>query len=92
MLYIEQVPATRNHPGRVEREGDHTVSDVTVYGYAQAIKTFCGWLVVEELLDRDPSLRLAKPKVTKAEQNKSQAMPGSVGIVSVLVSPQGLEP
>src|SRR5258708_3750513 len=65
LLYLEQVPVTRHHPGRVEHEGDPGLRDVTVYGYAQAIKTFCGWLVVEELLERDPALRLAKPKVEK---------------------------
>jgi site-specific recombinase XerD len=65
LVYMEQVPATRHHPGKVEREGDPKVTDRTVYGYAQVIKTFCGWLVREELLDRDPSLRLAKPKVGK---------------------------
>jgi len=40
-----------------------SVNDVTVHGYAQAIKTFCNWLVIEELLDRDPAVRLAKPSV-----------------------------
>ncbi len=65
MLYVEQVSVNHHHPGRVERDGDPRVTDITVHGYAQAIKTFCGWLVAEELLDRDPSLRLAKPKVTR---------------------------
>lgn len=65
ILYMEQVPATRHNPERIEREGDRKVTDRTVYSYAQVIKTFCGWLVKEELLDRDPSLRLAKPKAGK---------------------------
>jgi site-specific recombinase XerD len=65
IVYMEQVPATRHHPGRRERAGDPKVTDRTVYGYAQVIKTFCAWLVIEELLDRDPALRLAKPKVSK---------------------------
>ena len=34
-----------------------------MYGYAQALKTFCSWLVAEGLLDKDPSLRLTKPKL-----------------------------
>jgi integrase/recombinase XerD len=65
IVYMEQVPATRHNPGRMEHEGDTKVTDRTVYSYAQVIKTFCGWLVREELLERDPSLRLAKPKVGK---------------------------
>jgi len=40
ILYMEQVPATRHNPERIEREGDRKVTDRTVYSYAQVIKTF----------------------------------------------------
>jgi site-specific recombinase XerD len=65
ILDVEQSPVTRRHPGRIEQEGDRKVSDITVYGYAQSIRTFCKWVVAEELLDRNPAARLAKPSVAK---------------------------
>jgi site-specific recombinase XerD len=65
VLDVEQSPVTRRHPGRVEQEGDRKVSDITVYGYAQSIRTFCRWVVAEELLDCNPAARLAKPSVAK---------------------------
>jgi integrase/recombinase XerD len=65
MLYLERTPVTHHHPGRVEHANDPMVSDITAHGYAQALKTFCSWLVAEELLDKDPALRLAKPAVTR---------------------------
>lgn len=65
ILDVEQSPVTRRHPGRIEQEGDRKVSDITVYGYAQSIRTFCRWVVAEELLDRNPAARLAKPSVAK---------------------------
>jgi site-specific recombinase XerD len=65
ILDVEQSSVSRRHPSRDEQEGDPKVSDVTVYGYAQAIRTFCRWLVAEELLARNPAMRLAKPRVTK---------------------------
>jgi site-specific recombinase XerD len=64
MLELERTPVTRHHPGRREHVGDPLVSDITVHGYAQALKTFCAWLVDEELLEKVPALRLAKPAVT----------------------------
>jgi site-specific recombinase XerD len=65
ILDVEQSPVTRRHPGRIEQEGDRKVSDITVYGYAQSIRTFCRWVVAEELLERNPAARLAKPSVAK---------------------------
>ncbi|HET8907706.1 MAG TPA: tyrosine-type recombinase/integrase [Ktedonobacterales bacterium] len=65
ILDVERSPVTRRHPGRIEQEGDRKVSDITVYGYAQSIRTFCKWVVIEELLDRNPAARLAKPSVAK---------------------------
>ncbi len=65
ILDVEQSSVSRRHPGRDEQEDDPKVSDVTVYGYAQAIRTFCRWLVAEELITRNPAIRLAKPKVAK---------------------------
>jgi site-specific recombinase XerD len=65
MLELERTPVTRHHPGRREQAGDPMVTDITMHGYAQALKTFCSWLVAEELLDKDPAIRLAKPTVTK---------------------------
>lgn len=65
ILDVEQSSVNRRRPDHDEQEDDPKVSDVTVYGYAQSIRTFCRWLVAEELITRNPAIRLAKPKVAK---------------------------
>lgn len=46
-----------------ENATSRKMSDLTLHGYAQVVKTFCRWLYLEELLDKNPSARLALPKV-----------------------------
>lgn len=53
------------NPYKPTVENGRSISDLTVHGYAQVVKTFCRWLYQEELLDKDPSARLAMPKVGK---------------------------
>jgi len=51
------------NPRKPTNSEGRTISDLTLHGYAQVVKTFCRWLYLEELLDKDPSARLAMPKV-----------------------------
>lgn len=41
MLELERTPVTRRHPGRREQDGDPKVSNITMHGYVQTLKTFC---------------------------------------------------
>src|SRR5690348_9568272 len=41
ILDVEQSSVNRRRPDHDEQEDDPKVSDVTVYGYAQSIRTFC---------------------------------------------------
>src|SRR5215475_314018 len=60
---MQSTIADAENPYKPTNEEGRTISDQTVHGYAQVIKTFCRWLYLEELLDKDPSARLARPKV-----------------------------
>lgn len=65
IVEIQNTPADAEHPSKPAKEDGSKISDLTVHGYAQVVKTFCRWLYQEELLDKDPSARLAMPKVGK---------------------------
>jgi site-specific recombinase XerD len=65
ILHMEHSSVSRHRADRDEQEDDPKVSDITVFGYAQSIRTFCRWLVAEEILNRNPALRLAWPSVAK---------------------------
>ena len=51
----------RIHASRPKVKGD--LSRIYVAWLCEVVKTFCRWLYLEELLDKDPSARLAMPKV-----------------------------
>jgi integrase/recombinase XerD len=63
IVEMQGIIADAENPYKPTNEEGRTISDQTVHGYAQVIKTFCRWLYLEELLDKDPSVRLAMPKV-----------------------------
>lgn len=65
VLDVEQSSVSRHRADRDEQDDDPKVSDITVFGYSQSIRTFCRWLVAEEILSRNPALRLARPSVAK---------------------------
>lgn len=65
LVELQGVVADEENPRKPTNKEGRTVSDLTVHGYAQVVKTFCRWLYQEELLDKDPSARLAMPKVGK---------------------------
>jgi site-specific recombinase XerD len=65
IVEIQQTPADAENPFKPTKEDGSTISDLTVHGYAQVVKTFCRWIYQEELVDKDPSARLAMPKVGK---------------------------
>lgn len=52
-----------NHPKRKQVQGG--LSPYTLRGYVRALKRFFRWLVNEELIERDPSLRLVVPRLPK---------------------------
>ena len=62
-LELQETVADSNNPYKPTRADGAKLSDLTVRGFVQVIKTFCKWLYMEELLDEDPSLRLRRPKV-----------------------------
>jgi len=64
--FLVDLPGTvadAQNPRKPTNDEGRAISDQTVHGYAQVVKTFCRWLYHEELLDKDPSARLAMPKV-----------------------------
>jgi site-specific recombinase XerD len=65
ILELQSTVADANNPYKPARKDGAKLSDLTVRGFVQVIKTFCKWLYMEELLDQDPSLRLKRPKVAK---------------------------
>lgn len=65
IVEVQGTTADAENPYKPTKEDGSKISDLTVHGYAQVVKTFCHWLYLEELLERDPSARLAMPKVGK---------------------------
>lgn len=63
IMELQSTIADANNPYKPARKDGVKLSDLTVRGFVQVIKTFCKWLYMEELLDEDPSLRLRRPKV-----------------------------
>ncbi|MBA3822462.1 MAG: tyrosine-type recombinase/integrase [Ktedonobacterales bacterium] len=63
ILELQNTVADANNPYKPARKDGNKLSDLTVRGFVQVIKTFCKWLYLEELLAEDPSLRLKRPKV-----------------------------
>jgi len=62
VLELQETVADTNNPYKPARADGAKLSDLTVRGFVQVIKTFCKWLYMEELLEEDPSLRLRRPK------------------------------
>jgi site-specific recombinase XerD len=65
LVDVQETVADAENPHKPTNGEGKKVSDLTVHGYAQVIKTFCKWLYMEELLDKNPSTRLEMPKVGK---------------------------
>lgn len=65
VMELQSTVADVNNPYKPTRKDNEKLSDLTVRGFVQVIKTFCKWLFMEELLAEDPSLRLKRPKVAK---------------------------
>jgi site-specific recombinase XerD len=63
LVHLQSAIADEENPRKPPNSEGRTISDLTLHGYAQVVKTFCRWLYLEELLDKDPSARLAMPKV-----------------------------
>ncbi|GCE05094.1 tyrosine-type recombinase/integrase [Dictyobacter aurantiacus] len=66
-LFVELMKGTKanaNNPNKPTKD-DTTVSDLTVKGYVQVIKGFFNWCVKEELITKNPVLKLENPKVGK---------------------------
>lgn len=63
IVEIQQTVIDEENPYKPTDEEGKTLAESTVHGYAQVIKTFCRWLYLEELLEKDPSARLSLPKV-----------------------------
>jgi site-specific recombinase XerD len=65
IVAIQDTPVDVANPYKPAKEDGSKISDLTVHGYAQVVKTFCRWIYQEELVDKDPSAWLAMPKVGK---------------------------
>lgn len=60
--HLLTVPLERNEPGRVPDSGA-VLSDASVCTYIRRWKSFFSWCFKEELLEKNPALRLEFPKV-----------------------------
>jgi integrase/recombinase XerD len=65
VVATQERPAGSINPRRPPASDGHAPTASTLQSYVKAIKVFCGWLVEEEIVDRNPALRLAKPTGTK---------------------------
>ncbi|SRR5579875_3545608 len=65
LVDVQETVADAENPRKPTNGEGKKVSSLTVHGYAQVIKTFCKWLYMEELLDKNPATRLEMPKVGK---------------------------
>lgn len=63
LVELQGTVANGENPFKPDNPEGKRLSDLTVHGYAEVIKAFCHWLYLDELLDKDPSARLAMPKV-----------------------------
>ncbi|HEU5439303.1 MAG TPA: tyrosine-type recombinase/integrase [Ktedonobacterales bacterium] len=61
MVAQQNRPAGSINPRRPAAPDGHTLTASTLGAYVKAIKVFFGWLVEEEIIGRNPTLRLAKP-------------------------------
>ncbi len=60
--HVQHTDAYENNPKKPALSG-RKVSTFTLKGYVQTMKTLFRWCVAEELLEKDPSARLARPKL-----------------------------
>src|SRR5262245_62522273 len=63
LVHLQSAIADEETSRKPSNSEGRTLADLTLHGYAQVIKPLCRWLYREELLDKDPSARLAMPKV-----------------------------
>ena len=61
MLATQQRPASSVNPRRPQSADGHTPSAATLQTYVKAIKLLFKWLVEEEVIAKNPALRLQKP-------------------------------
>ncbi len=61
MLHTQQRPADAVNPKKVPRRDGAKLSTASLVSYVKAIKVLCKWLVEEEVILRNPALRLMKP-------------------------------
>jgi len=61
MLHTQQRPADASHPHKHPAADGRPVSTATLQSYVKSIKVLFHWLVDEEVLTRNPALRLQKP-------------------------------
>ncbi|HLW03547.1 MAG TPA: tyrosine-type recombinase/integrase [Ktedonobacterales bacterium] len=61
---VQQTDAHANNPKKPTLSG-RKVSAFTLKGYTQTMKTLFRWCVAEGLLEKDPSARLARPKLPR---------------------------
>src|SRR5215813_8324144 len=65
MLHTQQRPADAGHPHKRPAVDGRPVSTATLQSYVKSIKVLFHWLVDEEVLVRNPALRLQKPSGPK---------------------------
>lgn len=64
ILHMQETDANANNPLRPKEKGK-LVSPLTVKGYVQTLKTFFRWCISEGLLEKDPSVRVVRPKLPR---------------------------
>lgn len=65
MLHTQQRPADAPHPRKGPRPDGARLSTATLVSYVKAIKVLFHWLVEEEVISKNPALRLTKPSGPK---------------------------
>lgn len=65
MVATQERPAGSINPRRPPAADGHTTTPATQQSYVKAIKVFFGWLVEEEIIAKNPALRLQKPASAK---------------------------
>jgi site-specific recombinase XerD len=65
ILETQQRPAGSINPRRPQSLDGHTPTAATLQSYVKAIKLLFAWLVEEEIIGRNPALRLHKPTEAK---------------------------
>jgi site-specific recombinase XerD len=61
ILHTQQRPADSEHPHKHAAADGRKLSTATLQSYVKAIKVWCRWMTEEEILVRNPALRLQKP-------------------------------